>query len=235
VIDAPELDALEQYLREAMMLRAWVGIEGQGGGHPNKWRLELDGGVYVVAKLGDDDNTARMVRAEAAAWALARVLGWEDLVAATVVRDVDLPDVGRIPASLQVIWPAFEWLTSLESFERDDVVRAAAFDVLIRMSDRGNNNWLGAGPRGEPKALKLIDHGHAFVGEGSTGSSFVEHVKVGAPLADDQVMALAGATRDRIAEALEALVGPPVVDDLAARAQAIAQARALILPEQAGV
>lgn len=184
------------YLREAHVLRSWVGIEGPGGGHRSKQRLELDGGVYVLAKLGDDDSSSRMARAEAAAWQVARVLGWSDLLAATVFRELDLPDVGVVPASVQVIWPVFEWLPPLERFDPDLVQRAAVFDLIIRMSDRGGNNWLGVAPTGQEQVLKLIDHGHAFTGQGGTSSAFVEHVKVGAPLTDEHCMALAGATED---------------------------------------
>ena len=48
--------------------------------------------------------------------------------------------VGTLLASVQVIWPATEWLAPLDRFERSIVLRAAAFDVLIRTSD--HEAWL---------------------------------------------------------------------------------------------
>jgi hypothetical protein len=227
--DDQSFDDLERYLRTGPVLRSWVGIPGPGGGHPNKRRVELAGGVYVVAKLGEDDNGLRMARSEAAAWKVVRLLGWHDLMAATVLRDLDLE--GRpVPASLQVIWPSFEWLAFLDKFEAEVLVRAAVFDVVIRMSDRGGNNWLGVGPPGEGQALKLIDHGHAFTGQGGVGSSFVDRVQVGTVLAEHLVMALERLTEAALRADLLGLVPDPVVVDLAQRADALVQARAVILP-----
>lgn len=227
--DDQPLDDLEGYLQTAPILRSWVGIPGPGGGHPNKRRIELAGGVYVVAKLGEDDSGLRMARAEAAAWRVVRMLGWHDLMSGTVLRHLDL-DGGTVPASLQVIWPSFEWLAPLDRFEAGVLVRAAVFDVVIRMNDRSNNNWLGVAPPGEEPALKLIDHGHAFTGQGGVGSSFLDRVQVGAVLADDLVMALRRLTEGALRADLANLLPDPVVADVAERADALARARAVILP-----
>jgi hypothetical protein len=227
--DDQPLDDLESYLETAPVLRSWVGIDGPGGGHPNKLRIELDGGVYVVAKLGSDDNGLRMARAEVAAWKVVRLLGWQGLMSATVLRSLDLADTSVL-ASLQVIWPSREWCAPLDRFEDEVVLRAAAFDVLIRMSDRGGNNWLGVAPPGEQQALKLIDHGHAFTGQGGVGSSFLDRVQNAPVLAEHLVMALKRLTGKALRASLTGLVPDPVIVDLTQRADVLSNGRTVILP-----
>jgi hypothetical protein len=229
------LDDLEAYLRDAPIQRVWVGIPGPGGGHPNKRRLELAGGVYALAKLGDDDNGLRMVRCETAAWKLARLLEWDDLMAATVLREINLEDVGRVWASLQVIWPSFEWVAPLDRFPPEVIERAAAFDVITRMSDRSNNNWLGVAPPGEVQALKLIDHGHALTGQGAVGSSIVQAAQGAPELADETVMTLQRLAEEALISRLGDLVPPAVSADIAGRARLLAEAGRLILPDGTGV
>ena len=102
------------------------------------------------------------MRYEAAAWVLAKGLGWTDLVATTVLRETDaFPDVDEeVTTSLQVLWPGFELDANLDQFPDEDIWRAALFDVLIFHTDR-THNW-GAVPGHGQKRLKLIDHGYAF-------------------------------------------------------------------------
>lgn len=171
--------ALAAYLRTATVLDVRP-LPG-GGGHARKRVVIFEGGVGAVAKYGDDVSGSKapaMIRAEAAAYALAVELGWQDLVPTTVLRTLDDPDDldAEVEASVQVLLPLFK--TSLEgglmaaSCEETDRLRAAAFDVLCANTDRNNGNWGKIDGVGGPR---LIDHGHAFeVHGGPPGGDFVQ-------------------------------------------------------------
>jgi hypothetical protein len=96
---------LEEYLRTAAVLGETGPIQG-GGAHPNKVRLLLEGGVQVIAKptIAGQPDSERMMRREAAAWAVAKAMGFTGLVGATVIRTVP-HDHGDVEASVQVFWP----------------------------------------------------------------------------------------------------------------------------------
>jgi hypothetical protein len=180
------LDELEEYLRTARILD--VVSPGNIGGAHEKRLLILEGGVGVIAKPADVSPEApQMVRREAAAWVLARLLGWSDLVAATVIREIpSFSSGGDVEASLMVAWPNNQ-PDQDPGFDDHDVWRAAVFDAAIRQSDRAGHNWLcvpESGGQGTAK-LKLIDHGYAFFfpGRDQIGSTFVE-AKRGQPIPD---------------------------------------------------
>jgi hypothetical protein len=122
----------------------------------------LEAGVGVLVKPEDAlDDGPRMVRREVAAWVLARLLGWNDLLATTVLREVESFTSGsRISASVQVLWPNNRPGVPVDELDERDTWRAGVFDALVFQSDRGGHNWLGV-PREAPQ-LKLIDHGYAF-------------------------------------------------------------------------
>jgi hypothetical protein len=167
------LDALEHFLTTAPVLHALTHTMG-GGGHPSFVGI-LEGGVGVLLKPEDAPtaNAPVMIRREVAAWRLARALGWQEMVAATVLREVvSLGSGALVRASAQVLWPNND--VGVEDFLEEDFWRAAVFDALIRASDRHGSNWLAvpAEPGEAPRRLKLIDHGHAF----DLGRGINEHV-----------------------------------------------------------
>ena len=75
------------------------------GGHPEKHRIVVAGGVQVLAKPGFD-QWEPVTRREAAGWQVAKHLGFLGLVAATALRDVPrLSTSDPVQSSLQVMWP----------------------------------------------------------------------------------------------------------------------------------
>jgi len=155
-------DDLEEYLRTARILD--VSAPPGSGAHPS-YRVTLEGGVSTLAKPAHKapEEGAAMVRYEVAGWAVARDMGWGDLVATTVLRSTDqFPEVEEdVETSLQVLWPQFTFMGDMAALSDDDVWRAAVLDVLSLHSDRGGNNW-GTVPHFGAPRLKLIDHGYAF-------------------------------------------------------------------------
>ncbi len=177
----PELEELEGYLRAATIL-TW-GDPVLPGGHPDKHRILLAGGVQVMAKPGHEEPWASVVRREAAGWLVAKAFGFVGLVAATVLRDVPRRSTGDdVLSSVQVTWPdGHDWCTVLKKLFEDEVWEAAVFDAVVAHADHNNNNWLGVpGPPPEDDEakthLRLVDTGNAFdLGGGSANSTFYEH------------------------------------------------------------
>lgn len=135
-----------------------------GGGHPESFAALLAGGLGLLAKPKLDED-ATMAGREVAAWRVARALGWSDLVAATVSRELMSPIRDfEVEASVQIIWAMNTVGGPPDQFSEEDTWRAAVFDALIRHTDRHGNNYLAV-PRDAtlgPQRLKLVDHGHAF-------------------------------------------------------------------------
>lgn len=93
-------------------------------------------------------------RREIAASRLAEILGFDDLVPTTTVRDQG----GDIGSAQVYIDGAKEAADSEQMFDGpEDAARAAAFDYLIGHLDRHAYNWLVKGDQ-----LHLIDNGMAF-------------------------------------------------------------------------
>src|SRR5436853_439346 len=141
---------LEDYLRTARAVH--VAPLGGGGGHAHKQLVVLEGGLGAVAKListpdpAGQDQAARQVPREVAAWRLARALGWYDLVPVTTLGVVrSLFNDQFVAASLQVAWPLFQVAAELQKSvgdcEHDDVWRVAIFDALAGNTDRNPTNW----------------------------------------------------------------------------------------------
>jgi hypothetical protein len=155
---------LEQYLLTADP-QAVLGF-AQHGAHTS-YLVILEGGVGVLAKPADEagGNGPLWARHEAAAWEVAKALGWADLLSVTVHRQMRSEQTGtQVEASFQVLWPRPEVAPPLDSFTDEEVWRAAVFDALLAHGDRGGHNWLGVPERtaGTRCRLKLIDHGIAF-------------------------------------------------------------------------
>lgn len=160
------LDNLEEYLLGARILAEFA---FSGHGAHQSYFLVLEGGAAGLAKPADEiADGATLVRRERAAWVVARLLKWPDLMAATVIRTVRSYKTGLdTDASLQVIWPDNLPDAPIGTFSADDVWRAAIFDAVIGHTDRGGHNWLAVPapkPAGAASQLKLVDHGYAFLG-----------------------------------------------------------------------
>lgn len=174
-----ELDGLERYLQRAAVL-TWGDALRLDGGHPDKHRVVLAGGIQVLAKPTIPPHE-RVPPREAAGWLVAKHLGFPGLVAATVVREVPHRTSGNlIESSVQVMWPDDrQWLTPIGELPDDEVWQAAIFDAVVAHSDHGNNNWFGVpAPDGSREVhLQLVDTGNAFdLNPGAAvNSSFYEH------------------------------------------------------------
>jgi hypothetical protein len=183
------LDELERYLAGSAILD--VAHFERHGAH-RSFRLILEGGVGALAKPAHTIGEGEIVpRREAAAWVIARELGWPDLLAATVLRSERFPDSeGPVVTSVQVLWPDVEPDLDIARFSEEDMWRAAVFDAVIGHTDRSGHNWLGVpGSSSEPR-LKLVDHGYGFPGEVTPPSStFFQRFK-GQELPDFAVEAL---------------------------------------------
>jgi hypothetical protein len=159
------LSRFETYLKTASILGTYVWPHRSS--YPS-YLLVLEGGVGVIAKPEDEHQEGPIIcRREAAAWVVAREMGWGDLVSTTVLRRL-ISNVGlaQTIASLQVAWP-MAGTADASAFSAEDCWRAAVFDAVVRNDDRGGpSNWLAIprvdlGVTNEPM-LKLPDHGYAF-------------------------------------------------------------------------
>jgi hypothetical protein len=155
------MNPLGEYLETAEVLH-W-GTFQKRSSYPS-YLVILAGGVGVLAKPEDESGEgAVMVRREAAAWVVARQLGWCDLVSSTVLRRLpSFSGAGPAAMSLQVLWPDNLPDAPLEVFPEDDVLRAAVFDAIVGQGDRDGHNWLAVPSAGPQVRLKLVDHGYAF-------------------------------------------------------------------------
>lgn len=83
-----DASALEEYLRTAEIDLYGTFAATAGGGHPSKEFVLVRGGIGALAKLATTDDEARQCKSEVGAYVLAHLLGWDDLVPATVLREV---------------------------------------------------------------------------------------------------------------------------------------------------
>ena len=219
------LDELETYLAEAEIL-TW-GEAVTEGGHPEKHRVILAGGVQVMAKPGFDQYED-MVKREVAGWRVAKHLGFTGLVAATVLRDVPRLSTGD-PAlsSVQVTWPdGRQWLTPLDQFTDEETWRAATFDAIVAHTDHRDNNWFGVPDpsTGRQPHLRLVDTANAFTGNQPNSSFYERHVDEQLP--EDITDGLQRLLDDGPSD-LEDLLGDADADRVRLRADEILAARVL--------
>jgi len=171
-----------------------------------------------------------MVPREAAAWTVARRLGWPDLVSATIVRTIPSPTTGLdTDASVAVAWPSHRPDADAAGFADEDVWRAAVFDYLIEQSDRSGHNWLSVPDPalGHPK-LKLVDHGYAFWFPGRPLGSTFYAAKQGDDLPEPVLDAVKTFLAAWPIKELEELLDPNVVSKLEERARLLERNEALI-------
>jgi hypothetical protein len=219
-VDENGLDDLERYLSRAAILD--VAVFPQHGAH-RSFRLILEGGVGVLAKPADTIGEGSIVcRREAAAWALARGLGWSETVATTILRTIPSPESGDdVEASLQVLWPDVMPDADPGSFPDEDIWKAGTFDALIGHSDRGGHNWLAVPASGTTPRLKLVDHGYGFPETVSPPASTFYEMRRGQPLPDEVLGALEPLASSEHLESVRWLLPPAVVAAVLARAEAL--------------
>ncbi len=222
-------DELADYVRRADILDA--GEFPNRGAHKS-YLLVLEGGLGVLAKPADEiDNGALLVRHEVAAWEVACLLGWADIVSVTILRSIPSQrDPGHmVDASLHVLWP-YNQPGLTEGFPEDDCLRAGFFDAVIRNGDRHAGNWLAVLANGAPPRLKLVDHGYAFAaGLEPPGSPFYGD-RVGTGLPPEIARALGALLGGLASSPVPRLLPAEEVASVTDRVNRLIQSGALRLP-----
>lgn len=183
------LQSLERYLAEAKIERR---NRLSSGSVLNKEVLELSGGVRALLKPVRAKAAMAAARYESAAWHVASILEWADLVPATVLREH--PN-NEHPSSVQV-WVPEVAHQDLSRCDDETISRAAAFDALVWIQDREEPNFLVLSSGGASKQhVVLIDHGQAF-GVGSSMRSVLVNEFV------RRQLELPDPVRDRVSKAV---------------------------------
>jgi hypothetical protein len=220
---------LEEHLRTARILGTY---EFPRRSSFPSYLLVLEGGLGVLAKPEDEHPDGPIIaRREAAAWVIAREMGWSDLVSVTVLRQVTSQrGTGLVHASLQVLWPA-PGTRPVADFQDDDIWRAGAFDAVIRNTDRaGESNWLSVPDHVTHPMLKLPDHGYSLEpGIGPPSSAFYS-AKKGERLPITVTDALNRLLAGLPASEIGTLLPPAAVDGVTERARALLQGGRLQFP-----
>ncbi len=192
VIDDPHArSVLEDRLRTADLSLEFESADGP---------LELDGsqgcvvgqlstGEVVVVKRSDQtvqgielgDMGRQWVRNEAAGYEVARVLGMEDLVLPTVLRNAALRGGVKIEVAVRLFVESSPQGTLFEGAPLVDVpleqrARAALFDRVVEQSDRKvsgdqGGNWYVLTEPGRENRLLLFDHQLCFGARDGVGLS----------------------------------------------------------------
>lgn len=127
--------------------------------------VTLEDGTKGIFKPKNGENQGlnpavegRYYMREAAAADIAKIIGLDDLVPTTVVREVGSMGVGSFQKFVDHAEDAAE-LDGAARYDGDvDLARAAAFDYLIGQGDRHTGNWMVK----DGTKLALIDNGLAF-------------------------------------------------------------------------
>jgi hypothetical protein len=172
---------IERYVLEAPVLIRYAPTITGGGGHPGKFGAALDGGVSLLIKPLCQQHPSGL--AEVAAWKVASMLGWNDLMPITVLRPMLCPIHDQVElVAAQVHIPMNDDHPDISHFDDDDIWRAAIFDRIIWQTDRGGSNYLGL-PRGEAvQKLILVDNGLAFGVNQSPMNSIFTSARLGADI-----------------------------------------------------
>jgi len=154
-------------IREQKLSGEVVKIKNLGGGINVTKVVTLDNGskaVYKPSRFFADTSTAN----ELAAWEVAKLVGMEDMLGATVIRGVKgVNEHGKEGSDQKSKGAVIEWRDGdvAMNFHDDikydgarDLERAAIFDYALGNADRHTGNWLVT-PKGK---LQLIDHGLIF-------------------------------------------------------------------------
>jgi hypothetical protein len=222
---AEPVDILTEYLRTAKPLAV---VRNPASAANETYIVSLDGGVSIIAKYGGPHPN---IKQEAAAWVMARLLGWDDLVAATVLAAFRPSPVHEMrDSSLQVVWFPHEVGPDLDALPEADVWRGALFDAMVLHRDRHAGNWLACPPvsSGEPR-LKLIDHGHTWDLAGQPSSRIYEKLQ-GKPVPDELKGALERAHRGVDRSPLTRLIDGAAVEAVKKRLTFVLQSGSLGVP-----
>jgi hypothetical protein len=130
-------------------------------------------------------------------------------------------------ASVQLVLDPSEFLMPVGNFDDGEIWQAATLDVLIGMSDRPGNNWLGVPRPDLPARLALIDHAYSFGFQGGGVNSAFYQLKQGQPLPDHIRTALEGIIEDGPDPDLYALLEPAELAALVARERNLLAAGAM--------
>ena len=135
--------------------------------------VTLEGGIEAFWKRGDVEPPGVMgIHREVAAYELALLLGWEDLLQVVAHRYEAVAGGGVAEvASIELLPHGADDLAASQ-FPAEDVERAGMFDALIQNNDRGGHNWRGLPEPGGGHRLKLYDHELAFDPSRPVNSTF---------------------------------------------------------------
>lgn len=152
-------------------------------------------------------------------------LGWTDLVAVTVQRQIELVAGQPINAAIQVLWPdPAPEPQSIDQFDDDDVLRAAIFDVVVEHGDH-SHNWTSApGPPARAR-LRLYDNAYAF-GSHPFQSAFYDQ-KQGQPIPSPVISLLKGFLETVNSSLLPSLLDATELTGLISRTQRLIDAESL--------
>jgi hypothetical protein len=220
------LDQLADYLKRAGILHSGTfPIQGAS----RNYLLILEGGVGVLAKP-EDENDPQFVHREVAAWEVSRLLGWEDMVSATVLRTIpSFLGTTQVTASVQVLWPDNQPDVD-PGFSDRDIWRAAAFDAVVLQTDRDGHNWLAVLARDQNPSLKLVDHAYAFgLGVSEPSSTFFT-ARHGQPLPVSVSADLRTLVQGLAGSPISNLLGQAATDAIRDRTQALLGSGQLQLP-----
>lgn len=220
------LNDLETYLedaevRQSFAFQAHGAFQGHGA-HPSLIVI-LEGGVGALAKPRDQEPIAGSADREAAAWLVAKALGWTDLMATTVLREIPRPNGDTTWASVAALWPMAQPDLDPSNFTDEEIWRAAVFDVVVAAADRVGHNWLGVpspASGGQPR-LKLVDHGYGFSAQ-PFASEFYNR-KQGEEIPDELLADLSRFLDEGSIDGLDALLESARIDEMNDRARKLAE------------
>jgi hypothetical protein len=174
---------LEDRLRTGRLVSEIESIDGPPlhlDGSQGCFVYRINTGETVVVKRSDQTvhgvplgaEGPAWVRNEAAAYELARILGFEDLVLPTMLRNAEDADGHPIQIAIRLYvesTPAGELVEGapLTTVDGDQLARAAIFDWLVEQTDRRaigdhGGNWYILREPDRPPRLLLFDHQQCF-------------------------------------------------------------------------
>lgn len=184
IIGDPELLAtLEGRLTDGDLSTAIQSVDGVDlllPGSQGCFVFRLETGEVVVVKRSDQTvhgvalgpEGEAWVKNEAAAYELARILGFQDIVLPTKLRMAELADGTKITVAVRLYVEASEEGSLVEGaplfpVDNDQLARAAIFDWLIEQTDRRvigdhGGNWYVLSEPGWGPRLLLFDHQQCF-------------------------------------------------------------------------
>lgn len=242
IIERPECRSiLESRLGTAQLETEFQALGGPLTGHGSQGGTvgELASGEVVFLKRSDrtvqgvalGDTGIQWVRNEAGAYEIARILGFEDIVLPTVLRNAVSEDGTAIEVAVRLYVEAsaegeLEEGAPLVLIDDDQLARAAIFDFVVEQTDRkvvdglvGGNWYVLREPQCVARLL-LFDHQQCFGARDGIGlNSGIWEIaghKIGPHL--DAVRAL---DTDEARERMLRYLSPDQVDEVVRRARSL--------------